>query len=537
MTRMHDPRYMSPPAPFSMLAGYRVVRRLGSGARAEIFLGVPERRGEAAVAIKVYRPVATEVSIATEFEALSRITSPHSVALRDVASGPDGRPVAVLARTPGGSLARLLADRGTIGVGEAVTLLAPLAALIAELHSIGVAHGALGAGSVHFGARGEPVLLGFGHAIVFGSALSMAALDSHAAAAAERERLVALASLVIDRVALDSPVRTAGGRDPALSRLRAWLAGATPDAGFARELESRLFDTAAPVPIEFGRGRAAEEPSGRRLFDSRGHTGGASLGLAAVDRAGVEPGHTDPELAGHPAAATVTARLVARFLGARPLQYPTTAKTPRVAQELIRAATRALANLLPFAHPAARASPSTTNNTPSTTGAARPRVRNTLWGVTAVAATLAITAMLLLPAGGAPDGGKSSDTPSVSSAPGTAAQPVAEAVDPAASDDPLIALPSLLGERERCIRELSVLCLDGVDQQGSGLLTDDRRIITAILDGSTPAPLVSVDTAGISLSERLGGTALVALAPDSNPASVLMIRSEAGWRLRELIGR
>ena len=101
-------------------------------------------------------------------------------------------------------------------------------------------------------------------------------------------------------------------------------------------------------------------------------------------------------------------------------------------------------------------------------------------------------------------------------------------------DDPLAALELLLVERERCIRDLSVLCLDAVDQAGSAALADDTALVRAIQNGGESAH-VALDASGAELVERLGDSAIVRLTatdPETQPASLLLMKGEAGWRIR-----
>jgi hypothetical protein len=44
-----------------------------------------------------------------------------------------------------------------------------------------------------------------------------------------------------------------------------------------------------------------------------------------------------------------------------------------------------------------------------------------------------------------------------------------------------------------------------------------------------------VDARDAAVVERLGDSVLIALGPDSRPASVLLMKGEAGWRIRDYI--
>ncbi len=56
-------------------------------------------------------------------------------------------------------------------------------------------------------------------------------------------------------------------------------------------------------------------------------------------------------------------------------------------------------------------------------------------------------------------------------------------------EDPADALVRLLETRERCLRDRSVLCLEGVAQPGSAALADDQELVLALQAGAeTPEP-------------------------------------------------
>ena len=111
--------------------------------------------------------------------------------------------------------------------------------------------------------------------------------------------------------------------------------------------------------------------------------------------------------------------------------------------------------------------------------------------------------------------------------------PAAPDAGPVGGDDPLAAAVVLLQVRERCIRDLSAECLDDVDQPGSSAREADRALVAAMLDGAGSGPLPAVE--GAALAQRWGDSALVTLAPNSEPASVLLVKGEAGWRIRDYL--
>ncbi len=71
---------------------------------------------------------------------------------------------------PGGSLAELVANRGSLPVGETVTVLTPIAQALGYLHAKGFTHGDVAPGNVLFTGHGKPVLSDVGIARMVGDA-------------------------------------------------------------------------------------------------------------------------------------------------------------------------------------------------------------------------------------------------------------------------------------------------------------------------------------------------------------------------------
>ena len=97
--------------PGTDIDGYRLLRKLGEGRRAEVFLGIAT--GEPHSALKVYRHSCVPADRAVELEALTRAAHAHVVQLRDVASNS-----LILERLELGSLAQLNAARSRPTIGE-----------------------------------------------------------------------------------------------------------------------------------------------------------------------------------------------------------------------------------------------------------------------------------------------------------------------------------------------------------------------------------------------------------------------------------
>jgi serine/threonine protein kinase len=118
-------------------------------------------------------PVDATSSMLREVQLLSRLDHEHLVKVRGVVelAGPfDGGLGVVMDYAPGGSLGQLVSSRGRLGVGETVTILAPLAQALAYLHSHGMTHSDVSPGNVLFTAQGKPLLSDLGISRVVGDA-------------------------------------------------------------------------------------------------------------------------------------------------------------------------------------------------------------------------------------------------------------------------------------------------------------------------------------------------------------------------------
>ena len=169
----------SPAADRPQIPGYEVLAPLGAGASSRVWRA-RRTADRLEVALKVLRPDAGRVG-AGQVEAglreaglLSRVRHPHLVRLYDVLPVPDpatGRAVGVALATqlaPGGSLGQLLTRRGMLSPGEVVTVLSPIAGVLAQLHQDGLVHGDLSVGNVLFLADGMPLLADLGACRVLG---------------------------------------------------------------------------------------------------------------------------------------------------------------------------------------------------------------------------------------------------------------------------------------------------------------------------------------------------------------------------------
>lgn len=475
------------------LPGLHVVRPLSRSHEREVVLAHlaaengdeagTEARATVPVVVIRARDAAGAAGARRELEALDRAQGPGVVELLDVASDA-WAPAVLLSRLPGRTLAAVLADRTTLSAGEAVALLAPLATAVARLHDGGVAHGRIHPERI----RGvdPPVLVGFRHATCFPAGAPEVVRAGVPGVAADRAALRELAGAVLGRVA--------GGRERAASDLLARLATLEP-ASVAPALVAGLSELAAASPV---RERDLEPRP-----PSQEPGAGEPARIVPVDRdarpAGeARDGHGSP---------------LDPFLALAELE----SVAPRIRDGVDRA--RALLADL------------------------SSRRRRML--VAAGAAVVVASVLLAVVPPDAP-----ADDPPAEAAAGPNAEPPTSDGEAAPSyavpvgaeayaitgDDPVAAVVALLEAREACFRELSLLCLEQVDQAGSAALLDDRAAIGALRAGAAAEwPSAALEPAP-RVVESLGATVLLELGPHDEPTSVLLMRSEAGWRIRDWIG-
>ena len=397
---------------------------------------------------------------------------PQVVELLDVTADEHG-PAVVVEHLRGRRLHEVLAVRERWAAGEAVAVLSPLVRALATLHEWGVAHGEWGASAVVLAERG-PVIDGFQNAELFAVGAPEVVRAEVAAVARDRD--------AVRGVALDVLARVEGARGAAAREVIAGLSAVAPDELFAW-LSRSLDELAAPVEV-----RPADPAPRTEVANLDTPVRGATAPGAGTEDAA--PAQRLPELVG---------RLVGAGLAAR-------------IDELWGAAAERLSRL------------------------STARRRLVIAGGAAVIA--AAVMMALVP--GTPSASPTHDA--LAADPALAAEhseaertdaPDAPATD-VLSDDPAVAVVELLERREGCFRELSLLCLEGVNQSGSAASADDRAALETLRAGGE-APRQVTEVGEPRIVERLGDSVLIELGPDTAPASLLVMRSEAGWRIRDWV--
>lgn len=473
------------------IAGYRVVRRLAVGRSAAVFLGHAAPDGET-VALRVFHAGTPAELIDREIAVLSALPSGVAATLHDVVSLPDGRLCLVMDRDDGPTLAELLSRRSQLRAGEVVTILAPLTVALAALHAARLSHGALSAATVRFDANGRARLSRWGSArpLAEGAERTKVLRAEYQAFGALVHELCA----VIDS---DSVV------PHELEDLLGWVdtrVHAHPFLPFAQELERRLFTLsralAVRMPDEVADGGPPARVDGTA---SRAH----ATTPAAAPRAGDEPDRPPsgwrrwgmPESLSTTLSSTLNPPVgdaAAESRGGRRISALRTAL-----------------------------------------GAGLRRHRRPIIVAGALAAALFVLAITVLP----PGGPRSEAAPPGIVPPRSPTDQTAPAPVGPQGDDPVQAAIELLSLREGCFRESSLLCLDGVDDLGSPIADADAAGIRRAQQSGTAELPAAYDPASITLVEQNGGAAILSAASqgeDTKPASLLMIRGEAGWRLREI---
>jgi serine/threonine protein kinase len=507
------------------VAGLRVMRRFSSGTRATLLLAHPVSRGAQADTgprlVKVFHPDTSAPSIDVELAALSA-RAPHVVRLLDVASIETGEPPClVLEKLPGPALASYLDEVPSLSAGQAVTILAPLCAALQALHDAGATHGGIHVRRIVFDDRGAPAFTGFGRGRLRESPDARGAAawpDGRARASApdrpreESWRAAVLDDqrdllMIVEEVLLRvESARTRGALDIAvLSR----EIGAGPSRSFLARLETALFEFAPPEVVStMSPGLPAELPSSAAAPQT--HTGG----MSAMNATDYDWSATTPVSSTEPAENRVIGAL--RVLGASSI-------TLEMASSVIDTAMRLAGRRRPRRGPPSPEFESGPRN-PSKRIGRRP----VLVGVSG--AVLATTALLLvLPSTGdeARAGAADSDK---TNAPHTDVPPDEPAL-PAAVDES----PSLLGddpaEALRALSRVNDGCTAAPGDESCRQSVFQHEYLNA---GPGADTAMVIDASDAVATGVWGGSALVSARLNGEPASFLLVKGEAGWRVRDV---
>jgi hypothetical protein len=481
--------------------------------------GLPEHRG--LVALRVYEHDADAAAITIEVEAMALVAA--LPALLDLATLDDGRTCVVVERLSGPTLGELSGGSG-LTAGQAVTILAPLAIAVRDLERHGFAHVRLALSDVMLDETGRARVIGTGGL----RRLAEVADDPGAGTALVREMVAAFARLVGEIGALTRP---AGVLDPVV-HLLAELLATRPFRVRTDEIERMLFAIAEPAPVSIGPGAAVHAPAGRRH-----RSPDAPDGFGVPGRAGATIG---PEGATLPAETRCDERrrlpslsasfdsIIGETIPDDPAEpSPGAAVMQRLRVRLHAMVARRRPVLLVGGLAGGGALVLALTLLPPS---AEPRAA----GDDGVGPPVLVAE----PAGAGPAPGETDETDSS----GASTEPAQLGTDlpgPSIESDAATATAELLRRRERCFETLESTCLDGLVQSGSALETADRGAMAAAQAGhlDDARPGYAFDASRII--GEMGGASLVEVPYSDGkrePASILVMRSEAGWRLREIFG-
>lgn len=503
------------------ISGYRLLRRVAAGDRAAVYLASSLHRTGSSppevVALRIYEAGGDDARVSAEIAAMTADATGTLPALVDVTALDDGRCVLAVERLAGPTLARLLTER-SLEPGEAVTLLAPIAVAVAGLAEAGFVHTRLAPNDVLIDGAGRPRLIGLG---------AIRRLDEVSSAIERTELLreghAALAALV---AGVAEATRPRGCLDRAVAAIGD-AAAARPFVRSEALLERTLFESAAASPVRGIRRPLQPGAVPARVADPVG-AGAGSSGPSPVVAADDQP--------------TVGVPLRRRgVLG-------TLAALAQLPAEAIE-------------HGAAFSDVDPVPSFMSRLGRAlRARRRAVLVASLVGGAVLVLLLTVVPPAGEARDDaavGEGTAAAAAGSGQGTApadggvsaegvpaeesraSGPAVDAEAGAAGeslDDPVDAAAALLARREDCLALLDAACLEPVDQAGSAIEQADLASLSGARDG-TAIESIAYDLGAIEIAAEMGDAVLVTVPyadPEREPASLLVMRSEAGWRLREL---
>ncbi|TFC00267.1 MULTISPECIES: hypothetical protein [unclassified Cryobacterium] len=520
------------------VAGYRVLRRIGSGDLSDVYLGASAEGGidgqREVVVLKVFREVHAVgagtggAAIDREVRALESIPDGGVGRLLDVATLPDGRVCLVLAEDRGGALGAVLAGERLLDPGEAVTILAPVLAAVARLYDGGWLHPGISPGVIRFDGAGRPVVGGLGGL----RDLPPPGQDRDELQGEARCACGDVVQTVLDRVAKR-------GQPPADALFAAWRSGTYREA--LAGLERALFEWSPAAPVRFGGHDVA--PGHGTSTDIRGRSPGQGP-LTSLEAA--LDAHVWPLL-------RAWAVQVAGTIGGRLTGIRRVVPAPRAHRG------RAAHSFGPGTRPGPERSPRPSTRRGTWTAAddpARWRRRGLILAGASVAVILVVGAWTALAPPSLSSGAHPSSVGAVpprsalGSGEGPATGPTTADQVVLRGEDPAAATAALLRIRALCLVTADRDCLAEVSQPDSPALAGASALIGHAPDGATgsatgyphDSSAPTVDGSVPTVVNRIGNLALVALsvggaAPGNDkPASVLVVKGEAGWRLREFFG-
>ncbi|KQP55605.1 protein kinase [Agreia sp. Leaf283] len=523
------------------VAGHRVMRRFAVGSRATLLLARPSSPSAEphprARLVKVFHAETSASSIDVELAALSAPVNTHVVRLIDVATVGWGEPPClVLERLPGPALSAYLDDQQRLTAGQAVTILAPLCAAVQALHEAGVTHGAVHLRRIVFDQRGAPVLTGFGRGALLSPPLAQGAISGSRARPrtgepAESPESVWRSAVLEDHRGLLSVIEGVLAHvDPGELRgfdiaTSAAEVGIGPSADFLARVEGRLFAMASPnaislqshAPVGAPTHSPAREPAEQLSFVPAARPTRPSQPTQPTETTETTEYDWQESIA-VPSPTPAENRLVAalRILGAP-------SSVLEIVSRIVDAAAQRSNRIAPVAS-AAAADTGDERGRPARRLGRRPLLVGAFCAV--VAATVLLLA-LPVPRDQAQAGVDVVASSEASEVPGPTDEPQSEAMRDdatlAQTDDPAAAL--------RALSEASDGCAAAAEQEACLTAVFQPDYLASDVDAA--GPLV-IDASEAIVTGAWGGSALVAARLNDQPASFLLMKEEAGWRVRDV---
>lgn len=485
----HEPSASGP-----RLAGYRVLRRVADRQGARVFhAAVDDTSGvRTSATIMVFdgdRGDELATRLVDRLEFLGGVSIPSVL---DVCLDGDGHPAVVLDFC-GDLLSSILVSGTRLSGGEVVTLVAPVFTAVLAVHDRGFVHGGISRSSIAIGRNGRPVLLGCDHADDVRGRGDRRERNRRAA-----EDIRAFADLLDDlaEAVIDGSERRR--TQTAAAKIRD---GASDpfSTSFRSAAEVRLFEIAEPTPLMFT--KEVEDPTGaaseqvaRSLVPSetrrRRDRGGSSARLAP-HRAAVAGRRITARVSSHMQSTVRRLVVAGRSHGRR--------RRVVIAGTAALCAAVACTLLIPTGEPVA--------------GQPAPKASRTSRSIPTVTADES-----------APGG--SHDAPPTEA-------PAGAVSEGDQKDDAIAGTRTLLDTVARCVVEQTGGCW------AAAFEPDSRLLAVVSEEGATELPealVLPVEAVEIQQEEDFGDARLIVITPAdaTKPASVLMVRTEAGWRLREV---
>jgi hypothetical protein len=452
--------------------------------------------------LKVRSGSSGERTTLADAAALASVEHRHIVRLLDVVEVGNELGL-VLPELSSNSARDWLDSRGLVTAGEAVTLLVPLLRVLLHLERRGVdpaldLASSLRLENVLFDESGAPVVVG---------------LRARRQSVPPHEIVPALPSPEVTaarRLVREVLARTRGGDAMSLSELEELLARPAP----IDELIEAVFGLEQSAPLE--------EPIA--AFVSSADGGASRVADAADSSASLGPGEAPSVRPAHPLDQIVPGLALLREVAARSAAITRLLEALRQVRPAVWAtggiliasavAGSALLGSGGDAHEPTTAAITTPTTTPGLFGSPPKTVRDDDRTATP-------------PASPVQSASQEAEAPSAESASGNPS----EAAAILTGDDAASAAELLVTLRADCLAALDADCLAAVDQAGSPALHADL----AAIDDPGRLNDLAIELEITEEVNRVGGSVLYsALADEKQPASVLIARTQAGWRVRNV---